>query len=457
MLNFVKRYRIYLFIALGSTLAVVLSALPSNAQTTDIVQSALDSMKETEAWWDKLWVTTFSNSANGIDGTTSLSDFMFTNVVRWFLALSLLFWVVRFLLNTGQLLTLSLPGMLQSVTPFMLSFLLVNVMLANNAAIAKSIPWGMRDNINAWRNGIMDARVVDLTVRGALNDVFSTKQSSAVITAQAQRCSQMPQPATVLPSPTRPTDAANLTMAQKQAYDFIECMEKLKEVAVEEQQKAQNATCSSIPGVTQACALTLRFLSRTVDSLTSMTKTEVERVQKGDVAGANLWKYNPVGAQMVLGDYLGGVMASMGFKLFLNAVQWVFISMMELGLWVDGLVAPIAVSLSLVPGQLNLTISWAISFLTIGLSQITYTAVIGAMALALAQNKTYFASDIRFELALGLFAPLVCTAVLTGGGLAASRAFTGQATGLAMAAVSITTGVSSSIMGAMSRFADAKR
>lgn len=454
----VQRSRVYTILGVITCLIVLFLASPSFAQSADIVQGALDNMKQTEAWWDELWTTTFSNNPNGVAGTNSLSDYMFSNVVRWFLALSFLFWVVRFLLNTGQLLNLTLPGMLQSVAPFLFSFLLVNLLLANNAAVAKLIPWAMRDNINAWRNGLMDASIVDQTVRGALNDVFATKEAADAITKEAQKCSQMPQPATILPSPTRPADTTNLTLAQTQAYDFIDCMQKLESVAKEEQQKAQAKVCSNIPGVNQACGLLARFVDKTVQSIVSLKNTEMERVQSGPGGAAGVvWKYSSGGAGQVLGDYLGGVGASMGFKHLLNAIQWVFISMMELGLWVDALIAPIAIATSLVPGQLNLTIAWAISFLTIGLSQITYTAVIGAMALALSQNETYFASDMRFELALGVFAPLVCTAVLTGGGISAARAFTGQSAGIAMAAVSISTGISSSIMGALSRFADSRR
>ncbi len=455
-MKFFRQHYKYWVIALAICLAV---ALPSFGLGADVVQSSLDNMKQVEAYWDQLWRSTFlDDQPTGVSGA-SQGSYMFSAVVHWFLALSLLFWVVRMLLQSGQMMSMNLPGLLQSLSPFLLSVLVVSVLLSNNAVLAREIPWQMRANINTWRNGLMEASITDLTIRGALKDVFTTKEASDRITAEAQKCAQMPQPATVLPSPTRPTDKATLdklTLSQQQAYNFIDCMNKLKEVAQTEQEKSQSAICSNVPGVNQLCGFFGRFMAKTVNSINEATENQIKRIQQGDYAGA-AWNFTPQGAQGVLADFLGGVVATAGFKSVLNAIQWVFISMMELGLWVDGLVAPIMVATALVPGQLNLVVAWAISFLTIGLSQLTYTVVVGAVALGLAQTTTYFASDLRFEMAMGVFAPLVCTAVLTGGGIAAARAFTGQAIGITTAAVSTITGISSAIFQAAGRLAYARR
>ena len=452
----IQSFKYYKYLCIAVVICVAI-ALPSYGLGSDVVQDSLDSMKETEAWWSQLWQSTFQDSGTGVAGANQ-SGYMFSAVVHWFLALSLLFWVVRLLLQTGQIMSLTLPGVIQTIAPFMVSVMVVSTLLANNAALARAIPWAMRDNINAWRNGLMEAHITDLTVRGALTDVFKTKESSGRITAQAQMCAQMPQPATMLPSPTRPTDPVTLkalTLSQQQAYNYIDCMSKLKDIAQKEQANAQSAVCTDIPGVNQLCGGFVRFAQKTLNSLTTVQNNELKRIKQGD--GTVAWDFTTLGTQMILDDFLGGVLATAGFKTILNAIQWVFISMMELGLWVDGLVAPIMIATALVPGQLNLVMAWAISFLTIGLSQLTYTAVIGAVALVLSKTTTYFASDLRFEMALGFFAPIVCTAVLTGGGIAASRAFTGQAIGLSTAAVSIASGVASSAFTAVGRLAYANR
>jgi len=437
-------------------LAVVvcfITAAPSFGLGVDILNESLYNMQTTQEWWDNLWFITFSpDDANGLQGA-SLREYMFTTVVRWCLSLSMLFWCGKMILNSGKMMTSNLSGMLQIVTPYLLTLTIVILMLANNALVARAVPWGMRDNINMWRNGLMSAQIKDISVRDAISDVLITKQAADAIGAQAQKCSQMNAPAVVLPSPDRPTDAAQLkklSTDQRHAYEYIDCLDKLQLVAEEQQKKAQESTCTSIPGVNQTCVFFAKFIDKTKNSILAAAQTERDKVKKGIV-------YNPIFPATALMDYVSGMVSMSAFKSFFNNVQWVFISMMELGLWVDALIAPIAVALSLVPGQLNLTIAWLISFLTIGLAQIVYVAIVGAMAMALSQTQTFFFSDMRFEMAMGLFAPFVSTAILTGGGIAAARSYTNQSIGLTVAVVSTAVQIGTSAMGGMARFADARR
>lgn len=144
-------------------------------------------------------------------------------------------------------------------------------------------------------------------------------------------------------------------------------------------------------------------------------------------------------------NVLGGIVASSAQKTILNTIQYWTVSFMELALFIDALIAPLAISVAIIPARLNMTAGWLISFLTILIAQLANVVVVGFASLQLSQSATYSLSDIKFEFAIGLIAPLVSLSVVGGGGLFAAKTFMGAN----LAAVSAVSGIVSSAAGSL--------
>jgi hypothetical protein len=417
-------------------------------------------MRETEAWWNDLWLATFTPGVTA-GGNTSMgvSDVMFATVVRWFVALSTLFWVIKFIKEAGKMMELNLSSIIQIIVPTLFLVVVIVLMLQNNAALARAVPLGMRANINGWRDALMSAQVTDLTIRDALNDVLLTDMSQMRIMSDAVACEKLVPRGVLLPSPTRPTDPkefAKLSPAQVQAYDFMDCMKKLSETAMSQLRRSEAQNCGGTYfgpneiSLATTCRSFKRFSNATEESLKAVVTTEQSKIDNGK-------DYNKFALSTGFVDYLAGVSTASTYRPALDASQWLFISMMELGLWIDALIAPIAIALSLIPGRLNMTVAWLISFLTIGLAQIVYTVIIGSVALQLSQDKTLLFTDMRLPMALGLFGPAVALAVIGGGGFAATKAFTSSSVGLVTTAASIGAGAFGGVTAAIARTAHIRR
>lgn len=102
-------------------------------------------------------------------------------------------------------------------------------------------------------------------------------------------------------------------------------------------------------------------------------------------------------------------------------------------------------------------VAWLIGFLTIGFAKLAYVVVIGIISVQLSDQQILPESDIRFPLALGLFAPGVSLAVVTSGGIAAASSFRSQS----VASVAFTTTIVTTTVGtigySLSRFSDKNR
>jgi hypothetical protein len=413
----------------------------------DALNELIKQNQEIDAWWDQVLKQTFNPGV--ATGGSNISDYIFNNIARMFLFIGCIFWVWNLGLEIAAL-TSGSAAIWTSMAKLLWPVVMMSILLANNGAAARAISSTARAFGQNSIQALYQARVIDITIQDAMSDIFITQTVAAQIAEQVQACSAMPHPNVPLPSPTRPTNpTTKLTLSQTQAYDYLHCFEGLQEFVNQQQSDAQSKTCTSLPGIKSSCTFTLNFLNKTAQSFsTAFTKT---------LNNNPLGLLNPFGVQLVMMDYLQGLGTSAAYRPLLATIQYWAISFMEMALWVDALVAPLAISVAIIPARLNFTAGWLISILTIVLAQIMNAVVSGIAALQLAQSTTYFLSDTRFDFALGILAPLCAFAVIGGGGFFAARTFLSTGVTAATSVVGVASSVSTSIVSGVSRAISRKK
>lgn len=439
------KHRIWLYLALASVICLLV-VLPVRAQ--EVLQTTLTNMQESEQWWDKLWKDTFDPSST--DLSTNISIYTFATAVRFLLMIGGIFWLFQY----GQKMAESrgMPQILSTNTQFFIPVILVVIFLANQGLYSRLLAYGLRDVANSWSNGVLAMQISGQNIRSALADQMVTQDAKNVIALAAQKCMQMPQPAVALPSTTRPASDPNkpLTIQQEQAYDYLDCVQKLGALADQKKESGLTATCSSIPGVRDACGFFSKFMDKTKASVARVYTTEVEKFTKGGIL-------NPFAPSLGMSDFLAGTGATVAYGPILSFTQWLWTNFLEMAMWLDALFAPLFIAVSIIPGRQNMFGTWLISFLTIGLAKLAYVIVIGIVAVQLSAQTTLFASDLRFPMALGLFAPGVSFAVVTGGGIAAASSFRSQSTAVVGAVASTVSGAVATLSYSLSRYSDKHR
>jgi hypothetical protein len=403
--------------------------------------------QEIEQWWDKVWIQTFNP---GQTGGSNVTDYVFNNIVRWFLLIGIIFWIWKLIqstvrtMNNGQA---SMMNFLELFYPVLLTALL----LANNAQFARNIGWTIRAFSQSSIVALQNARIIDISIGEATRDVFVTQMTAAHVAENVLACQQMDHPTVYLPSPTRPTDPkeiAKLSPQQNAAYEYINCVQKIIPFIQDAKLQGEQQACTNIAGVRQACAFFTRFMDKTINSFI--------KANKGFSQG-NAIVFDPTAHQRVMTDYLAGLTMNAANRPTLMFIQYWAISFMQMALWLDALIAPLAITVAMIPAKLNMTAAWLISMLTIAMAQIANALISGAAALQLAQSTTYFISDSRFEMALGIMAPAVAFAVIAGGGFFATKTFMSQNLAIAGSIAGVASGAATSLIMGFSRALDRKR
>jgi hypothetical protein len=187
---------------------------------------------------------------------------------------------------------------------------------------------------------------------------------------------------------------------------------------------------------TRNCKFANRFAEKVTASIDSIIKTEDEKLEKGiPSSGAD--------SGIAFFDFVAGMTANAANRPALAASQWLYVSFLELAMFLVSLGALINVPIALIPGRLNIAVGTAIAFLTIGIAQVMYVITIGTVALLLSNDQSVLFSDMRFPMALGVFAPLTSFSVVVAGGMAAAHAFTGAS----FTAANVVVSAGSSIIG----------
>jgi hypothetical protein len=409
----------------------------------DTLQALIKQNNTVQDFWDELWQKTYNPDPS--KGQTDLADYFFTNVSMFFLVIGLIVTIYKI----GGATLGGMSGRSDSILEIgkiLLTAIILFSLLQNNAQPTRDLMLGIRQYFNNAKNGILEMRITDITIGGALKDVLITQSASLNIAKEVQKCSQMYQPNVLLPGAQRPTDpevVARLSPAQVAAYDYMDCVNFIPNIIESEREKGETQACGTNIA-SGGCAFFRRFIENAKQTFTSATEKEKQRLSNGG------W-INPFFVQNAITDFVGGIAVKSSEKQTYNTIQYWAASFMELALFIDGLFAPLALCVSLIPARLNFSMGWLISFLTILLGQVANSVVIGFAALQLSKSSTYFLSDTRFEFMLGICAPLIAFGVVAGGGFFAAKTFMGTNLAIAGAAANIGSSMASSLTMSISR------
>jgi hypothetical protein len=425
----------------------VLVATNAFAQdATEVLKTTLSEMQKSEQWWDRLWKDTFEPTTSN-----NISIYAFTSAVRFVMAIGLIFWLFQY----GQKIASS-QGIAQAIsngTQLFFPVFLAVLFLSNQASYSRLLAYGLRDTVNGWSQGVMRTQIAGVNIRAALSDQFVTQDAINELSVQAQKCRQMPQPAVALPSPDRPPNDSDkpLTIQQEQAYQYLECIQKLSEMAASKKQDAIDRDCgNSFLVSVQGCQYFRRVSSKYDAEIKKIEQQEQQWRSQG-------FTVSPQSGWEELGIGLRTLFTEATYTPTLNATQWMWINLLEMAMWLSALFAPMFIAASIIPGRQNMFFAWLITFLTIGLAKLAYTIVIGVVAVQLSKQVDPAFSDTRFPMVLGLFAPGVSLAVVAGGGLAAAMSFRSQSVAVVGAVAGAVSGSIASLGYSITRYADKRR
>ena len=133
-----------------------------------------------------------------------------------------------------------------------------------------------------------------------------------------------------------------------------------------------------------------------------------------------------------------------------------WISFLELAMFLNGLFAPMFFAVAIIPGKDKMAMLFIHEFLTIGLAKMAYVVVIGIVAVYNSSPNANLLDNIFF-MSLGIFAPAVSFAVVTVGGLGAASSYRSQSTGAIAAVGGLVSSGAATIAYSMARSADKRR
>ncbi|WP_156114256.1 hypothetical protein [Myxosarcina sp. GI1] len=454
-----------------ASIAVLIFALPSVAQDREILLRTSENMKSIEAWWDKLWDSTFNPppiasgavaDVTGVENTTNLSLYAFVFPVRFLLAIGLGCWLYQYGIKMYEAkgAAMGTQVFMQMFFPVFLSI----IFLANQAQYSRILAYGLRDVINSWSDGVMNLTIADINVRTAVQDLLVTEDAKEIILQKWQTCQGMPQPEVTIPGSERPESidggeaASQLTVEQRQVYDYLECLQQLSTFASERLAEADTAReCSGF-----LCQSLKKLYSVLYDIGTKTYDRELSR----RIGDETLATADPPPEFNVDDDLQDLAVDSEEFiasitnpsKRMLYFTQWMWISMLEMSLYLLALFAPMFLAVATIPNRQHLFGVWLTETLTIGLAKLAYIVVIGVVAVQkVSPENLSGVLDNTFFMTLGIFAPAVSFAVVASGGIAAATSYRNQSVGAIAIAGSAFSGAFATIGYTMARNFDKRR
>jgi len=125
-----------------------------------------------------------------------------------------------------------------------------------------------------------------------------------------------------------------------------------------------------------------------------------------------------------------GLMVPMVFIMALmSSLQWCFQMLVECGMLLTALLAPLALGASLLPFGAKPIYAWFLSFWSLALCKLSYNIVSGITAIAI--YKLADTNTMGTAIFFGLFAPILAIAMATGGGMAIFNGVLAASTALA--------------------------
>ena len=495
-------------------------ALPAMSQSNSMLNSSAQRISNTEIWWDNLWSATFNPPPITVDssdaptaivdvpdlppapslpgspipvpslppigdptnlpapppvvnsnaGGNNLSLYFFTSATRTILAIALIGWLFSY----GRAMIES-PTMAQGIHTFFKLFtpvILALVFISNQGYYSRILAQGMRSMVNSWSEGVMNLTITDYSIRAAIQDQLITENVKQEIVRQFNTCEAINPPEVALPGATRPTpgSGAEITDAQRKNYEYLECLGRVQEYAQEQLDIAErerlcsNNFCKAYRKLADA----ITGVSAGIKKLEEFRRTNADKLDDPEIQQELQFIRERVGFSQLGFDISQG---NTGFlkdskeiiisltnpdQAFLYFTQWMWISFLELAMFLNGLFAPMFFAVSMIPGKDKMVNVFLVEFLTIGLAKMAYVLIIGLVAVQ-QSSPSALITDNAFFMSLGIFAPLVSMTIVTIGGLGAAGSYRSQSVGAIAAVGGLASSGAATIAYSMSRAMDKRR
>ena len=167
----------------------------------------------------------------------------------------------------------------------------------------------------------------------------------------------------------------------------------------ERQQTGFEEVCRAIPNVPFAqgtCRFTNDAVSGIARAFSESADFEISKRTAGEAARRTAVNtIFPLAQTLDLADLAGGVASKATYVEIFSFTQYIFVSLLEMALFLTALFSPVAIALTLMPGQLSGLVTWSIAIITIGLAKVSYVVIIGFVAVQLSAENSPKISDIR--------------------------------------------------------------
>lgn len=336
----------------------------SPGSATSILENAIAVSKSSEEGLNNLWEMTFTG--NYSPGYVAVMEFAKKIMVIPF------FWLF---IPITRAFTFS---RYEEIFKHVAWLVLVAMLTANSYGLITTISYGARNFINDSTREILSFPLGQVTMQDALTDVLLTESAKDNLRLRLAECEA------------------------KEGKEQLKCFEEGAKKASEDIEKIENAD---------------RFAG--LKRLQERLRTVVSTINQAD---------DPYAA--MTGSLVNFYFQSAGQALtqqLMKGFQSAMMTIIDVGLYLTAMLAPVAVAATLVPLQPRMLFIWGAGFIAFALMKMAYNIVIGAIAtVALTIDATDFGST-GLLIAMGVLSPLLAMAL---GGWGGSKLVSAAAGGI---------------------------
>ncbi|WP_236619139.1 hypothetical protein [Acaryochloris sp. CCMEE 5410] len=370
-------------------------------------------MLVTSEWWEKVWDSMLTGEGN------SFSNQALYQFLMPFLLVLLLLFLARagFDYFKGDF----TRGFNRSVIPIVI----LSIFLFTYGLGAKAVAYTTRQMMVKGTDLVLRGQLVDIQFKEATEDQLYSLEFQQNFSARSKHCRQLPAPTLKAPKKSQASSEDTVTPLESRTNDSISCMEALLADVRTQRQEIKNAcpTCKTAEEVTKRAEQGL--LGRLIIA---------GQLFIGELGSPHLNSFEAaISEELDVGDDL--------------LMQYWFVSGQEFMLFLAAYLAPVFILYAALPlpGRTGIPITYFSAFLVIALIRLAYVLLVGLGAAFLSHNPPNDGAEYWAKW-LGVYAPLIASAGVTGGVIAAVHAWGGaMISTLAVGVSLVSSGIGSTI------------
>lgn len=378
-----------------------------------LLSRSQQNMLGTSEWWEKVWDTMLTGEGNSFSNQA-----LYQFLLPFLLVLMLLFLArAGFDYFKGDF----TRGFNRSVIPIVI----LSIFLFTYGFGAKAVAYATRQMMVRGTDLVLRGQLVDIQFREATEDNLFSLEFQQNFAAQEKYCHQLPAPTLKTPEGGQASSEETITPLESRSKDSLSCMEALLADVRAARAEIKNAcpTCKTAEEVTQ----------RAEEGLLGRIKIFGQLIL-GELGSPHLNSFEAtVVEELDVGDDL--------------LMQYWFVSGQEFMLFLAAYLAPIFILYAALPlpGRTGIPVTYFSAFLVIALIRLAYVLLVGLGAAFLSHNPPNNGAEYWAKW-LGVYAPLIASAGVTGGAIAAVHAWGGAMISTVAVGVSlVSSGIGSAI------------